>query len=270
MDRGPIAKYKVYPDFITAPTMGGLADKELRNGAMSVLDPITETPSESLVDVATNAIRDSILDLSLPPGESIDHKWLIVKLNLSRTPIREALNRLAAEGLIHFKTNQGVYVHSLDVNEISQLLDAFRVCERISAHFCDFTDPRLLPDVLDMQERQRMALHDHRYLDASYWNFAFRLRIAETCRNHHLVEFYKRTANHTRRLSVMIYIIEARDPNYYESQIHMLEGLHSDVVEAIREADRDRLLRVLTEQVDVMRRRVTAVLKGEGADFPVG
>ena len=52
----------------------------------------------SLVDAATDAIRNKILDLSLPPGKSVNTKWLVSNLRLSRTPIREALNRLATEG----------------------------------------------------------------------------------------------------------------------------------------------------------------------------
>ena len=176
----------------------------------------SRTSNTSLVDTATNAIRDRILDLSLPPGSSIDNKWLVNNLKLSRTPIREALNRLAAEGLIRFEANHGVFVHPLDITEINQLMDAYAVAERISAFYCDFSDPGLLADVVRMQAEQRRASREHRFLDASYWTAGFRLRIAETSRNHHLLEFYRRTINHSRRLSCLIYSMEARDPPYYE------------------------------------------------------
>jgi DNA-binding GntR family transcriptional regulator len=231
--------------------------------------PLDDGPV-SLVDAATKAIRDRILDLSLAPGRLINIRWLLEHLGLSRTPIREALNRLATEGLIEFAANQGVYVRPLDFPEIDQLMEAFRVCERISAFHCRFDHPGLSEDVRQMQEEQRLALGERRYLDATWWNFRFRLRIAETSANNHLIEFYRRTANHTRRLSILIYRLEARDPEFYQAQLRMLEGLHRDILDALEAADRERLMAVLTAQVDVFRGRIAQVIQGRGeAPFPV-
>ena len=227
--------------------------------------------SMSLVDAATDAIRDRIIDLSLAPGKSVNTKWLVSNLKLSRTPIREALNRLAAEGLIRFENNQGVYVQPLDVGEINQLMDAYRVAERISAFHCDFTDPDLLHDVTALQARQRDAVRAHKYLEASYCNARFRTRIAETSHNHHLLEFHRRMINHTRRLSCLIYSMEAREAVYYTGQLEMLKGLHNDIAKAIAAADRDRLVEVHTEQVDVFRSRIAKVLERRRAgEFPLG
>ena len=220
----------------------------------------------SLVDAATERIRDKILDLSLPPGEAINSAWLVDHLKLSRTPIREALNRLAAEGLIRFEANHGVFVHPLDVAEITQLMEAYGIAERVSARFCDFDDPTLLKDVIDMQARQCEAVSNHRYLDASHWNARFRSRIAESSHNHHLTEFHRRIVNHTRRLSCLIYSMEARDPDYYAGQIRLLESLHHDIQDAIRRQDRDRLLAVLCRQVEVFRSRIAWVFQRGGRD----
>ena len=78
--------------------------------------------------------------------------------------MREALNRLAAEGLIRIEANHGVFVHPLDVGEINQLMEANRVAERLSAFYCDFADPGLLRDVVAMQGRQRSMLKARRFL----------------------------------------------------------------------------------------------------------
>ena len=227
-------------------------------------------PKKSLVDAATGTIRDRILDLTLPPGLPIDNKWLVSNLKLSRTPIREALNRLAAEGLIRFEANHGVFVHPLDVDEISQLMKAYGVAERISAFYCDFEDPGLAADVVRMQASQRAALVDHHYLQASHWNAAFRNRIAESSRNHHLIDFCRRLVNHSRRLSCLIYGMEARRPAYYDSQLGMLTGLHMDIEEAIAAKDRDRLMAVLSEQVAIFRSRIATVLgAADEREFPL-
>lgn len=224
----------------------------------------------SLVDTATERIRDKILDLSLPPGQAIHSAWLVSHLKLSRTPIREALNRLAAEGLIRFEANHGVFVHPLDVCEITDLMEAYGIAERVSAHFCDFDDAGLLEDVIDMQARQTRSVAAHHYLDASHWNARFRSRIAESSGNHHLIEFYRRMVNQTRRLSCLIYTMEARDPDYYATQIRMLEGLHRDIEDAIAKHDRAKLVAVLTAQVEVFRNRIAWVFRqGRDSGFPL-
>lgn len=225
---------------------------------------------KSLVDAAASIIRDRILDLSLPPAKAINTKDLAQQLKLSRTPVREALNRLAAEGLIRIEANHGVFVHPLDVDEINQLMEANRVAERLSAYYCDFDDPGLLAEVVDMQGRQRAMLRARRFLDASFWNVGFRTRIARSSRNHHLVDFHRRVLNHTRRLSYLIYTMEARDPSHYRAQLAMLERLHRDIVQALRRRDRDRLVAVLTGQADTFRERVANVIaRSGGREFPL-
>lgn len=228
------------------------------------------TPDHSLVDAATDAIRDRVIDLSLPPSTAINTKDLALQLKLSRTPVREALNRLASEGLIRIEANHGVFVHPLDVDEINQLMEANRVAERLSGFYCNFDDRGLIADVVDMQARQRAMLKARRFLDASLWNVAFRTRIARSSNNHHFIDFHRRVLNHTRRLSHLIYTMEARDPSHYSARLAMLGRMHADIEKALRRADRDRLVAVLTEQAGVIRERVANVIaRSGGRDFPV-
>ncbi len=230
----------------------------------------SEAADKSLVDATTALIRDRILDLSLPPATAINTKELAQQLKLSRTPVREALNRLASEGLIRIEANHGVFVHPLDVGEINQLMEANMVAERLSGFYCDFADPGLLTDVVAMQAKQRAMLKARRFLDASFWNVGFRTRIARSSHNLHLVDFHRRVLNHTRRLSYLIYTMEARDPAHYASQLAMLHGLHRDIETMLRRSDRDGLVSVLTQQAMVLRERVAGVIsRSGGREFPL-
>ena len=91
----------------------------------------SHTKQSSMVEAATETIRNKILDLTLPPGKPISMRWLADTLGLGRTPSREALNRLAAEGLVHIEANQSAMVRALDLDEINQLMEALRIAERI-------------------------------------------------------------------------------------------------------------------------------------------
>ena len=57
----------------------------------------------------------------LRPGERINEVELARALNVSRTPLREALNRLVMEGFLTSRLNKGFFARSLDANEVFQL-----------------------------------------------------------------------------------------------------------------------------------------------------
>jgi DNA-binding GntR family transcriptional regulator len=214
----------------------------------------------SRVEVATNVIRDRILDLTFEPGKPISDKVLLEKYGLGRTPSREALARLAAEGLVDFFPQMGAFARALDFTEISQLFEAYRVSDRLIGHYCDFDDGSLVNDVQDCQRRQREAIRDRRFNDITYWFSRHRLRMAETCRNRYIYEFCERTHNQVRRLVCLQYQVEMHQPGFPEWQIELLTSLHADVIEALKGRDRRRLLAVLSDQIRVFEQRISTAL----------
>ena len=65
---------------------------------------------ESVVDQVYGAIRERIADGTLARGARVHQEDLATELGVSRTPVREALRRLAAEGLVEMRTNRGARV----------------------------------------------------------------------------------------------------------------------------------------------------------------
>jgi DNA-binding GntR family transcriptional regulator len=78
---------------------------------------------QSLPDVIANDLRERILSGELAEGETIRQEALAEEYDVSRMPIREALKRLNAEGLVQWANNRGgsVTKHSLD--EIGEIFD---------------------------------------------------------------------------------------------------------------------------------------------------
>jgi DNA-binding GntR family transcriptional regulator len=72
---------------------------------------------------AANAIREMIVDGRLADGERINEVRLAAALGVSRTPLREALGRLASEGALTSAPNIGYSVRPLSVDEFNQLYD---------------------------------------------------------------------------------------------------------------------------------------------------
>jgi DNA-binding GntR family transcriptional regulator len=84
---------------------------------------------QSLADKAYHAIRDLIVSLVLAPGAVIDEKDLIGRLGIGRTPVREALRRLAQERLVEVYPRRGMFVTGVDVRELARLSEVRAVLE---------------------------------------------------------------------------------------------------------------------------------------------
>ncbi|HKT45210.1 MAG TPA: GntR family transcriptional regulator [Gaiellaceae bacterium] len=72
-------------------------------------------------DRAYLAIRDQIVSLQLGPGSLIHERWLMEELGFGRTPVREALRRLAQEQLVEVFPRRGMFVTNVDVRDLARI-----------------------------------------------------------------------------------------------------------------------------------------------------
>jgi DNA-binding GntR family transcriptional regulator len=83
----------------------------------------------SLAEKAYHAIRELIVSLELAPGAVIEEPELMERLGIGRTPVREALRRLAHEGLVEVYPRRGMFVTGVDVRELARLSEVRAVLE---------------------------------------------------------------------------------------------------------------------------------------------
>lgn len=81
----------------------------------------TAAPASSLADRAYLSIRDLIVSLELPPSALIDERQLVETLGIGRTPVREALRRLAQEQLVEVFPRRGMFVTGVDVRDLARI-----------------------------------------------------------------------------------------------------------------------------------------------------
>src|SRR5581483_540246 len=84
---------------------------------------------QSLADKAYHEIRGLIVSLELAPGAVIDERDLIERLGIGRTPVREALRRLALERLVEVYPRRGMFVTGVDVRQLARLSEVRAVLE---------------------------------------------------------------------------------------------------------------------------------------------
>jgi len=97
-------------------------------------DESDEIPSdETLTDRAYRAIEEQIVTLQLAPGAVISEAMLSERLKIGRTPIREAIQRLARERLMVIMPRRGIMVSEVNIQTQLRLLEVRRELERLIA-----------------------------------------------------------------------------------------------------------------------------------------
>jgi DNA-binding GntR family transcriptional regulator len=88
---------------------------------------------QSLTDKAYSQLEELIVTLQLSPGTGLSELVLAERLGIGRTPVREALQRLARDGLVTILPRRGVLVSEIDLRAQLRLLEVRRELERLLA-----------------------------------------------------------------------------------------------------------------------------------------
>jgi DNA-binding GntR family transcriptional regulator len=115
--------------------------------------------------VIADQLRERILDGSFAPGEQISEVQLAARLGMSRGPVREAVQRLAQEGLLVSHRNRGVFVVDLDVSDIDDVYRGRRAVEKEAA--CTVYE-RGIPDGL-VERLEGILRNIALYMNAGDW-----------------------------------------------------------------------------------------------------
>ncbi|WP_211259383.1 GntR family transcriptional regulator [Belnapia moabensis] len=87
----------------------------------------------TMTEQAYRSIEEAIVTLALQPGEVVSEAQLSAKSGFGRTPVREALQRLARERLVRIMPRRGIVVAPVDIREQLRLLEVRREIERLTA-----------------------------------------------------------------------------------------------------------------------------------------
>lgn len=193
------------------------------SGVSRVLQPA------SLADKAYLAIRELIVSLELAPAAVIDERDLMERLDIGRTPVREALRRLAQERLVEVFPRRGMFVTGVDVRELARLSEVRVVLEpeaaRLAALRATDEDRVAIAGLLDeldggsADDRELMSLDEriHR-------------TIYQAARN----DLLEATLEQYYALALRIWMIALDRHHELEDAVQE----HRSLLEAIRDGDR--------------------------------
>lgn len=161
--------------------------------AQTIADP------SLLSERAYAALRDRLVTLEIPPGAPIDEEALTRELEVGRTPVREAVRRLALEGLVLVYPRRGTFASAINITSLSDITDVRAVLEaHAAARAARLADPadvdeaRALIAELEALEAAQQPMME---LDARIHRFVHRC-----CRNPYLAQDLDRYLNMSLRI----------------------------------------------------------------------
>lgn len=144
----------------------------------------------SLKQRAYQLIKEKLLNQEFPPGARIREDLLAEEIEMSRTPVREAINQLSAEGYIRNIPRKGLYCIELTQKEIADLLSVRKYLEMLSIEQCmekiseaDFDE---LNRYIELYEE---ALAERDFKKCNQYDSAFHMGIAKITNNQRLIKF---------------------------------------------------------------------------------
>ncbi len=209
--------------------------------------------ARSLSERAYYAIRELIITLELPPGSVVSERELMQQLELGRTPVREALRRLAWEGLVEVYPRRGMFVSTVEVRDLAGLSEVRTALEPVAARLAS----------------ERATSEDHDVTTRLLDELA---RAADEHDERTLIELDQRIHRHVYRCTHNPFLEETLVSHYLltlriwflalDRVAHLGEAVHEHrlLLEAIRDGDGEAAAEAMLLHVERFEATIRAVL----------
>lgn len=201
------------------------------------------------------SLRQSILDLALEPGSSLDEVSLSERFKMSRTPIREALVRLVAEGLAKTLPNRNTVVATIDFAQLPVYFEALTLMYRVTTRAAAVHHmPQHLVAIRQYEAAYARAVGERDVLTMIQANRDFHVAIAEAGGNIYFTGLFQRLLDEGRRILRLYYrTFDDRLPKQYVEE-------HTHLVEAIEAGDAGRADTLATEHAAQIVRQIQSYI----------
>ncbi|MFD1881258.1 GntR family transcriptional regulator [Paracoccus pacificus] len=200
-------------------------------------------------------LREDILNLVLPPGSPIDEIQLSERLSMSRTPIREALVRLAGDGLVTTLPNRSTVVSNIDFLNMHHFFDAITLMYRVTTRLA--AENRTAADLKNIRAHQAQfaqALKNRDALAMIATNRDFHMAIAEAGKNVYYTGLFSRLLDEGRRILRLYYSSYDDEPPQRDT------SGHDEMIEAIAARDIELADRLANKHADLIVGQIRSLL----------
>jgi DNA-binding GntR family transcriptional regulator len=216
--------------------------------------------------VAYRALRTAIVEGQLQPGQRLIEQRLAEELSLSRTPIREAVRMLTADGLVVAERHRGAIVRKLDHDDV---LDLYELRGRLEGYACERAATRITPEQLAMID-QGIDAFSAAVLDRSLTELDRTRRVSAANGDIHgtiiLASNHERLA-HILSITVDAPAVFAALRGFSEAQLSQSNLFHRLIRDAIARGEPTRAGQLMHEHIMQGRDEVLAQIGGDVSQY---
>jgi DNA-binding GntR family transcriptional regulator len=183
-----------------------------------------------------------IIQDKLSPGDRIPERQICKKLNVSRTPLREALHTLASEGLIDLIPNRGAVIAAPSAHEVADMLQVLGVLEAFAGErACRLITQEEVNEIKALQYEMLAAFSRGDRLQYFKLNQSIHLAIVKAARSRTLLSYHS-------QLNARLYRIRYQSNLRNEQWSGAVEE-HNELLEALEKRDDVKLSKLLREHL---------------------
>ena len=148
-------------------------------------------------------LKKEIIKGSFEPGDKVLEGRIADQMGISRTPVREAIRELAAEGFVTLSPNQGVVVRSVSAESIREVLQIHSVLEGLAARLsCEVINEEDLKELENYVNKMEKFANKRDSSAYSEVDLKFHELIVNTCRNKRLIQMRKNISDQAQRYRI--------------------------------------------------------------------
>jgi DNA-binding GntR family transcriptional regulator len=197
----------------------------------------------SLKEFAYENIKNKIINCELKPGSAIEEKDFIEVLNISRTPIREALSQLANENLVDIIPRRGIFVTQITLDSLRSLFQFREVLEPFMVKIATHNIPEeKIESFHRFFQEQRNGIDKADYQSYAMKDDEFHLLISDYCNNIYAVTTFQMLFNQNHRIRVLSNSNGNRMHESIEEHLRILECIKRRDERAAEAAMRDHMV----------------------------
>jgi DNA-binding GntR family transcriptional regulator len=212
-------------------------------------------------------LRNQILTLTLRPGTPIDELALVRMFSLSRTPVREALIKLEADGLVEIVPNRGASVAPMDFDSIGRLFEALDLYSR---GICYLAATRGNQAAVDSAKRANLdfanAAQDKNFREMGEANWRFHTDLGIAAGNSFLADAQTRVLNESMRLAYLVHYSSVRIREDYKNYFAQIIQEHDQIIDLIRNGKAKEAERLAGQHTRLFQENVARYLMQNGLE----
>ena len=178
---------------------------------------------ENLKDIAYNAIKAKIVNCTFAPGSFLDSASLVQLLEMSRTPIREAITRLEQEGLVQVVSQKGVLIQNVTLKNIRDTYAAREVIE--PQMILRYGREIEMETLLDCRKRLEADMSELSIEEVVELDDLLHKVIMYASNNDYFITFFQSLCDQNRRIQYMTKSLTERRAKNQNAHLEILEQL---------------------------------------------